>query len=655
MKYTAKQKMSILEASARLTNALKVSKIKHKISDALVGKIVDLAQRMSREQNTTFVDYVDQIGCCRQGKIGHTATANMMNGMTSVLREIETNKFMQNHHLHTSIDFALAIKDAVDGIGTQKSMVIKALIDGCSKEDAIILAVMDDIICKGVKATGDKPWERTEGHSAYLPAQLVGTISHIYGLSTKDSSDLCKDLLHRKLICVVDEELVALPEVVKIEKKLKEFASTKTSPLNLCIDTTKLNDGQNAMVKAVNETEASIICVNAAGGTGKSHTCERIIEAVVEDCPLRSILVCAPTGMAAMTLEKFLRERGTDTEALVCKGVVTIDRVTASIEMSGSEMEADVVIFDECSMISTRHMRLLGLLKKDPQKIIMLGDLAQLKPIGIGSPFADCAKMCGFVTLTENMRAKGSPELLEELEKARNGYGIIHTYIPFAKSVRVADHSDVKTNLHTPAYAVQMMQLQSVLEGCVRDNIHILAHTNKLSDAIAHWYCAKIGGHDTKPYLDDVVRTYFGMNPLATKIEMNVPGMHVYWTGDRHGEKDAPKVYRGFAGVISEDGQTIEMEGTYQGRLSKVEIPYQLAKYNFQPWISRTIHKAQGQSMERIVIFVKALFGNYDQELHYTAHSRARNKATIISMCDPSKNVRLTPSVKRMTVITGRV
>jgi len=140
--------------------------------------------------------------------------------------------------------------------------------------------------------------------------------------------------------------------------------------------------------------------ITGGAGTGKST----IIKEIVEQLHPKPILLC-PTGKAAARLKE-----ATGTHAH------TIHR---ELMWDGSDFHRrghikEPVIIDEASMVDAWLMA--RLLEFNPPKIILVGDAAQLPPVGRGAPFHDLLKLRPDITheLTHCWRAQGAVHIASQ-------------------------------------------------------------------------------------------------------------------------------------------------------------------------------------------------------------------------------------------------
>lgn len=152
----------------------------------------------------------------------------------------------------------------------------------------------------------------------------------------------------------------------------------------------KDND-QDAAVAAALAGKDRIITGGA--GSGKTTLIRRIAEALEGNCE-----IMAPTGKAAARLKEA-------TGFNAC----TIHRALA---YDGNEFhrshDLGVTIIDEASMIDSWLMQ--SVLRFNPKQLILVGDFAQLPPVGKGQPFHDLIKLRPDIvsTLKTCHRAKGA-------------------------------------------------------------------------------------------------------------------------------------------------------------------------------------------------------------------------------------------------------
>lgn len=143
-------------------------------------------------------------------------------------------------------------------------------------------------------------------------------------------------------------------------------------------------------------------------GTGKTFTVRGVLEWLRGADPRQRIRCCAPTGKAASRLSEVTGEEAS-----------TIQRMLARAQ--NGAIDADTVVVDEMSMPDMGLVeRLTGQLP-DGARLILVGDINQIDPIGAGHPFADliASNTIAVAELTEPHRAALQSAIV------RNAYRIL--------------------------------------------------------------------------------------------------------------------------------------------------------------------------------------------------------------------------------------
>ena len=154
------------------------------------------------------------------------------------------------------------------------------------------------------------------------------------------------------------------------------------------INTDGLAADQIRAVQALADTPVGILC--GAPGTGKTYTVARIISALRTTGA--KIALAAPTGKAAKQLTRALSE--------VCGGAAsTIHRLLEpTVDEDGqfsfarnrhNQLDCDVLVLDECSMIDVSLMRTALEATPLTTRVIFVGDHYQLPSIGPGAVLRD--------------------------------------------------------------------------------------------------------------------------------------------------------------------------------------------------------------------------------------------------------------------------
>lgn len=116
--------------------------------------------------------------------------------------------------------------------------------------------------------------------------------------------------------------------------------------------------------------------ITGGAGTGKTTIIKEIAEQLEEKG--NSVLMCAFAGKAASRLKEATKKEAT-----------TIHRMLGFMgtKFVRESLRGHCVIVDEASMVDSELMA--EIIKREPEKLILVGDAAQLPPVGKGQPFHD--------------------------------------------------------------------------------------------------------------------------------------------------------------------------------------------------------------------------------------------------------------------------
>ena len=148
------------------------------------------------------------------------------------------------------------------------------------------------------------------------------------------------------------------------------------------LDMTLADKQKEALMRAV---DSHLLVITGGPGTGKTTTLRAIVDAM--DRLNLSIALAAPTGRAAKRMEE-ATGRGASTIHRLLKYDYIDEDGTNSI-VSGDDIDADVLIIDEASMIDLLLMRDVLTSLKEKTRLILVGDVDQLPPVGAGNVLKD--------------------------------------------------------------------------------------------------------------------------------------------------------------------------------------------------------------------------------------------------------------------------
>ena len=183
----------------------------------------------------------------------------------------------------------------------------------------------------------------------------------------------------------------------EIAKRLSKRASLPK--LNLEIKApAHLNEKQQNAFDLLNTSPFFLI--TGGPGSGKSFVAKAMIKAYSEKYPNKKIICSAPTGKALSALSQ------TGETSLTLHKLLEI-REGFNMRDKDPFIICDLLIIDECSMISPKLFNLLLSALLDMTQVIFIGDPNQLPPVSGASIFYDFTKLdiLSNITLTAPMRS----------------------------------------------------------------------------------------------------------------------------------------------------------------------------------------------------------------------------------------------------------
>jgi len=183
-------------------------------------------------------------------------------------------------------------------------------------------------------------------------------------------------------IVYVGLDKVTSSAVVKWEYDLARYAverapsSNAISPDGVPNYGFEWDDAQAAAIcAAVNDRGLSAI--SGGAGCGKTTIIRAIYDILAARC--ESVSLCAFAGKAAARLREATGHPASTIHSML--------GATGEAGFRVGSLEGQTVILDEASMVPSAL--LYEITKRNPKRLILVGDEAQLQPVGIGSPFHD--------------------------------------------------------------------------------------------------------------------------------------------------------------------------------------------------------------------------------------------------------------------------
>ena len=127
-------------------------------------------------------------------------------------------------------------------------------------------------------------------------------------------------------------------------------------------------------------SDARVTLIRGGAGTGKTTLVKTICERLEEQEPASKPLLCAFAGKAAARLRE-----ATGRPASTIHRMLGFDGTKFNAEPNA--LEGKTVIVDEASMLDCQL--LAEVTRRNPKRLLLVGDQAQLPPVGRGQPYHD--------------------------------------------------------------------------------------------------------------------------------------------------------------------------------------------------------------------------------------------------------------------------
>jgi len=410
----------------------------------------------------------------------------------------------------------------------------------------------------------------------------------------------------------------------------------------------KLGEQQKDAVVMINQG-ASLLFLVGYAGTGKSTTSKTILNLLNTKYEEKEIITCALSGIAS--------QRISDTTGYES---ATIQSLLIRYE-DMDKFPFKVVLVDEASMInSSLFARLVRKIKKDAI-LIVVGDDAQLPPIGAGNILSDVLELAivPIVKLTKIYRQSEDQAITLIANDIRKGKVPLYKekYDDFEFiNVNIQNYYTLKNQLSTKELHNlrddNSNQIITEIVHQVVDSIKKARYRlqNKLIKEYLNYFqviTPMKGGILGSNNLNKVLQEYFNPNPKKCikkgDLEFRLMDKVVHiknenmtsWSGDGFKESDESatrRIFNGMSGLlfkICEDEEQVFV--FYPNEDVVVVYEYEELKSHLMLSYALTIHKVQGMEYDIVVIpMTFSHFIMHNTKLIYTAITRAKHRCLVI-------------------------
>lgn len=416
-------------------------------------------------------------------------------------------------------------------------------------------------------------------------------------------------------------------------------AFLKQSDLNL-------GDQQRQAVEIINNGAGILFLVGYAG-TGKSTTSRTILNLL--HVRHKEIMTCALSGIAS--------QRIADTTGFES---ATIQSLLVRYE-DRDEFPFSVLLIDEASMInSSLFARLISKVKKECV-LIIVGDDAQLPPIGAGNVLSDCLtlEIAPIVKLTRIYRQSEDQAITLIANDIRQAivpqYHQKYDDFEFI-DVSIANYYAVKNSLSQNEFALLREEnsadiLATIMHEVVKviEKARLRLKNREIASYLNYFQVITPmkGGTLGTDNLNKVLQEYFNPNPkkfvrkggrefrLMDKVVHTKNENMTSWSAEGFKDKEDSKerrVFNGMSGLLFRIDEDEEQAYVYFPNEDMVVLyEYEQLKSHLMLSYALTIHKVQG--MEYDIVVIPMSFSHYimhNTKLIYTAITRAKHRCILV-------------------------
>ncbi len=422
----------------------------------------------------------------------------------------------------------------------------------------------------------------------------------IYIFPEQNMMSLKKDYAHEKMVFDwIRTVKTGEPERIEIPDEVL-FSGEKFVPDETQIEAVKFAISHKGAV------------INGGAGVGKTTVIKMIVAGLNLAFPELTVHLCAPTGKAAARLKEASGIHATTIHVLL--GAHGNDVFTAGT------LDRAVVIVDESSMVDSALMA--EILKRRPARLILVGDQAQLTPVGHGQPFHDIIET--------------APEIVRTLTKCyRNTEAVFHA----ATQIRNGNIPERSAESGNERWIVTAASKPEEVETLIRAWV-INDYLDFSQDIVL---CPKNG----KRGEDDSFQpaTVNSLNASLLAIDRKKRGQQTeakYLPGDRViNTVNTPEaqVWNGTTGTVhavTDDGKElyirldIPVTGPDGEQKEIVHFDSDMVK-NLRHAYALTVHKSQGSQYRKVIVvcLMRDSF-QLDRSLIYTGVTRTRKECVIV-------------------------
>lgn len=398
------------------------------------------------------------------------------------------------------------------------------------------------------------------------------------------------------------------PIKIDIEEEISEIETRKEIKL-----------AENQKMAVHEALKNGVTVVTGGPGTGKTTTLTTIID-ICEKESLK-VLLAAPTGRAAKRMEEATKRPSSTLHKL-------LEIKPGATFAEPEELECDVLIVDECSMVDLFLMN--NLLQAIPEnvRLILVGDKDQLPSVGAGNVLKDIieSKIIDVVYLNEIFRQEEGSLIIENAHRINKGIRPILDNS--SKDFFFIESLNPNETLNTIVELVKT-RLPSFKNFDTKKDIQVLSPMKKGICGVES--LNKTLQASLNPKSKDEITSFGRVFRPGDKVMQIKNNYNLEYRQESDVMIDeGTGVFNGELGIIeSVDSENREMVVVFDD-IKRVEYPLENLSELMLSYAS-TIHKSQGSEFKAVIIPLhQAPIMLLSRNLLYTAITRATDMVVLI-------------------------
>ncbi len=437
---------------------------------------------------------------------------------------------------------------------------------------------------------------------------------------------------------------------VPIIKDIDSYVAQKEKEMAVTFDEVQ----KQALILANEGYELLILCGYA--GTGKSTISRAVLDILSQRFNKDDIICCAISGIAADRIRKTSGYQSATIQSLLVK-----------IKTDEDKLPYKVMLIDEASMVNSELLYKLFKVTEPNTLFILVGDPAQLPPIGAGDPFHDIITLsiAPTIELTKIYRQSDDKviavfanqirqaEVPKDYEKKYDDFEFMDVSIKNYFNLR-QEASKEELQLLKDENTNQILTRILALTTLYKDPLMALLKTKDIRNFVTFFQLitpiksGMLGAENLNLQLQEILNperdeprtvdlgmTIFHLMDKVVHIsnqDMDCYTPEDFKRDDREDTVKKNRIFNGMIGLLFKIDKEDELLWVfYPNDELVVEYSFDEARELLRLAYALTIHKTQGSEYQNIIIpIVSAHFMMLNNKLLYTAITRAKEKCMLV-------------------------